>query len=568
MNIDVATPEGAAGEGWLQVDLHGTFAVNYGDYDARAQLLVDGETVGAPVTWLGPQAQQIRVPLTDVFLDGTHQVTIQPMPVEGRLGAFLVDKLRVEYPRYYVADSVTDTLTATANGHSVLTVRGLSGSDVRVYDITAPHAPQVVSGVAVDDLGDQWTATFAASSADSRYLVLGPNAMEALPDLVADSASDLANAANAADYLVIAPRDLEAGALELADYRASAAGGGYVVQTAWLDDIQDEFAYGLDTPYAIRDFLAHVHQNWQTPPAFVVLLGVGHFDHKNANPVDPEFDTNLIPVLMAPTPWGLAASDNRYFDVAGDDGVPEFLGGRLPVLSDAEVSDYLVKLAAYEGSAQPAEDPAWTSRVTLLADNPDAAGEFVADSDALADLVSGEYIIDRLYTGVTDRLDVTPASNSVAVAAFEAGSLLYNYVGHGDTVSLAANPVLFTRTNALSLGNANPLAEGARLPVFAALTCGAGNFASPTTDSLGEALVLNPGGGAIVSFVPTGLSRNDQAHIMNRAFVDALVGAEPASLVSEAVDAAYVAHQLEGTENAAFMRYIYSLLGDPAVMVR
>ena len=46
---------------------------------------------------------------------------------------------------------------------------------------------------------------------------------------------------------------------------------------------------------------------------------------------------NLLPPLMAATPHGLFASDNRFADVEGDDGVPEMAIGRLPVVTSDEL---------------------------------------------------------------------------------------------------------------------------------------------------------------------------------------------------------------------------------------
>ena len=52
-------------------------------------------------------------------------------------------------------------------------------------------------------------------------------------------------------------------------------------------------------------------------------------------------------------------------------------------------------------------------------------------------------------------------------------------------------------------------------PVFTALTCAAGDDTQPGVRSLASSLVINPGGGSIVSVAPTGLSL-DEMHLYSR----------------------------------------------------
>ena len=113
---------------------------------------------------------------------------------------------------------------------------------------------------------------------------------------------------------------------------------------ATLDTIHDEFGHGLASPHAVKNFLRHVHESWRRSPRFVVLLGKGTIDFRdNWGQGD-----NLNTPLFAATPLGLYASDNRLADVSGDDGVPEFMIGRIPVLSNEELRNFIDKLQAYE----------------------------------------------------------------------------------------------------------------------------------------------------------------------------------------------------------------------------
>ncbi len=81
----------------------------------------------------------------------------------------------------------------------------------------------------------------------------------------------------------------------LADYRATQ---GLRIQVVNVQDVYDEFGYGIPDAAAIRDFLAYTYANWTSPaPSYVVLFGDGNFDPKdNLGRGEP----SLIPPYLAP----------------------------------------------------------------------------------------------------------------------------------------------------------------------------------------------------------------------------------------------------------------------------
>ena len=104
-------------------------------------------------------------------------------------------------------------------------------------------------------------------------------------------------------------------------------------------------------------------------------------------------------------------------------------------------------------------------------------------------------------------------------------------------------------------------------PVVAALTCVVGRFEIPGLDSLAESLVLEPEGGAVAVWAPSGLSLNGDAEILNQAFVGALGDGEADDIVlGDAVLTALRRHAVEG--RYPFLWRIYNLIGDPALPLR
>ena len=166
-----------------------------------------------------------------------------------------------------------------------------------------------------------------------------------------------------------------------------------------VQDVYDEFSYGIFNPMAIHDFLAYAYTNWTSPaPSYILLVGDGHYDFKNYLGTG---EPNYIPPYLADVdPWiGEATSDNRYACVSGEDNLPDLFIGRLPVRSSAEASAMVNKILSYE------QNPAtgnWNQQVLLPTDNPDDAGDFYRYADTLANnYLPVPYTAQRIYYGQT-----------------------------------------------------------------------------------------------------------------------------------------------------------------------
>ena len=71
-----------------------------------------------------------------------------------------------------------------------------------------------------------------------------------------------------------------------------------------VEDIYDEFNFGILNPRAIKDFLHYTYLYWQTPaPAFVILFGDASWDYKKILGGDK---TNFVPS------YGNPVSDNWF----------------------------------------------------------------------------------------------------------------------------------------------------------------------------------------------------------------------------------------------------------------
>lgn len=137
---------------------------------------------------------------------------------------------------------------------------------------------------------------------------------------------DLLSAANGADRIAIAHKDLWPEAVRLASYRAAK----YRVAVVDVDQIYAQFNGGMRFSESIQRFLSYVYNSWTTPKnQFVLLFGDGTSDMRNYRFPTP---TMIPPFLVAVEPTlGETAADNRYVTLVGDDLLPDMSIGRFPV---------------------------------------------------------------------------------------------------------------------------------------------------------------------------------------------------------------------------------------------
>jgi hypothetical protein len=304
-----------------------------------------------------------------------------------------------------------------------------------------------------------------------------------------------------------------------------------------LEDIYDEFHHGIASPRAIQAFLAYACGNWRREPRYVVLAGNGTYDYKD----HLGFGGNLVPPLLMSTGYGLFAADRQF--------APQLAIGRLPVSNAAQLGALVQKIIAYEnGSGQ------WTRRVVMAADNPDGGGNYHRDSDDLAGLVPAGYATAKVYLS---SIPLNEARQQL-IQGLNDGALLVNYMGHGGLDRLAHEGLL-------TLGDVSALSNADRLPVVTTLTCLTARFAVPGYDCLGEALILQPSGGAIAFWGPSGLLLNRQSKALGEAFLRSTFKRGGCAL-GDAILEAFQNSADNGS--AAASLDLYNLLGDPGLKLR
>ena len=526
------TPEAAS----LTVRLQGATSSETGA-DHHAVFHLNGTPIGE-TQWTGASNHEVTLSFSQGLLkEGNNDLTVTGHLDSGvPYSIFYIDFFDLTYQRYYRAEN--GALLCRGDENDVVTITGFGTSDLLLFDVTRPDTPKQVRAVTIDKIVEGYRISFTPSSPETVYLAVARGSVSSVK-LLADTPSSLKKKENRADYLIITTAELKEAAQSLASYRQNP---GFKTMVVLLEDIMDEFNFGIFNPEAIREFLSYAYLQWHEAPAYVVLAGDGTYDYKDYL----GYGDNLIPPLMVITPFGIFPSDNRLGDI-DDDHVPEIVVGRLPVATAQELTDLVHKIIAYER----AESGDWRNRVILLADDPDDGGNFTLASNALASLLPGKYVTQKIYLADHPIDDAT----ELLLKGINNGAFLLNYFGHGDLAALADEGV-FTKEDVLLLNN------GDRLPVVTAMTCIAGHFGFPGFDSLAEDALLRSGGGAAAVWAFTGMSLNAEARKMAESFFRR-VSQGRTEVLGKAVLKALQDYGRDG--GMGFMLDINNLLGDPAL---
>ncbi|MEW5868419.1 MAG: C25 family cysteine peptidase [Chloroflexota bacterium] len=493
------------------------------------------------------------------LLPGNNTLSIQcPADFSGHVNRILVNWFEIEYWHTYLADGDTFNFAASQAGTWKFEVSNFTTSDLELYDISDPNAPQQITGYTVTPDGATYTLSFEQTlSEPRRYLALPPAQRLTLSTdkIVLDHPSELHSASNGADYLIISHANFLTAMQPLADYRAAQG-----LRTMFVDvqDIYDEFSSGLIDAQAIHDFLAYAYANW-TPsaPAYVLLVGDGHFDPRNYFGTGEP--TYIPPYLAQVDPWlGETAAENRFVTLVGGDNLPDMYLGRFPVKTSAQASAIIAKILDYE--AFPPANRVY--RVLFVADNEDSGGFFDDLSEEIVNnSLPGTHTPVKIYWQV-NYTDLNAARTTLR-SEIDKGVMLVNYIGHASLGGWGSEQFISVATVS-SLNNAS------MLPFMLPMTCLEGSFHYPSPAgtenniALAEKLLREPGKGSIGGFSPTGYGVAQGHDFLNRGLYQAIFDQGVLEAGPATTYAKLYLFANSGGEHHDLLD-TYALIGDPAL---
>ncbi len=470
--------------------------------DHHLNLSFNGSGVGN-ISWDGKTTvtHTLTLPANRLQTSSTLALTIPAVPGVSIDGLWL-DGFAVRYGYNGSPIAADEQLFVDgANARRAYTVALGSSAGLRLYDVTNPAAPARLSSTSWQNGQVSWGDPNANGHS---YLITNNSSLHAptavrLPQTLPTGS---------ADYVIISHASFIPALTPLVNLRQSQ---GLSVQVVDVRAVYDGFGYGRVAPEAIRSYLSHLYHNGSPAPTYILLVGDGTSDPKRYR-ADSQ-TTWLPPYLADADPWvGEVAADNRYVTVDGDDLLPDMLIGRLPVNSLAQAQTVVTKIVEYETKPFLGD---WNGRITFIADDTDAAGNFAAHSANLA-----QTYVDEPWQ-ITS-LNYTPQLGESAMQtqvkqSWQNGTGLLIYNGHSSIHQWGAERFFH-------LDDVANLSNGARLPVVLQMTCFTGSFAQPYWDTLDEALLRHPDGGAVAVWGATGLGVGTGHDALAGGFLQALIG--------------------------------------------
>jgi hypothetical protein len=518
----------ASGDATLEVRMQGVT-----DLPHQVKIFINETEVGT-LSWEGQVLKTGVFSLPQSYLlEGENLVTL--VALGGEMDVSLVDSIRLTYWHPYRAYG--DELRCQAQGGTQVSIDGFSTPEVRVFDLTDAGGVFEVEtkGKSVDT---GYRVTFRVPGSGTRTLLaLTDQRMKTPAGIRANQPSSWRNAGGYDLVIVSHGKFIDS----LSSLEALRKSEGLSVGVVDIEDVYDEFNFGMKSPQALKDFLSHAGSFWSRPPRFVLLVGDASVDPRNYLGFG---DQDYVPTKLIDTFYLETASDDWFVDF-NNDGLAEMAIGRLPVQTAEEAAIVVSKIIGYEKSGEKKE-------ALLVADRVDNANDFDFEgaSEEVRSLLPAPLVVRKIFRG---QFSSDAQARAELLGGINQGPLLVNFVGHGS--------VEIWRGSLLTAGDAESLANGPQLPLFVNMTCLNGFFQTPYADSMAEALLKAQGGGAIAIWASSGLTEPDKQALMNQEIIRLLFNGQGLT-IGEAMKKAKAATSDQD------IRRTWILFGDPSTRLK
>jgi len=399
----------------------------------------------------------------------------------------------VHYPAGVSAGSVT-----------AYKVTGLS-PDAQVWDVTRVDSIRFLQHV--DD--GNGARLFTANSESLRQFAVFQGNSLPLPVAAGAVANQNLHGTPPTDMVVVAAPEFRMQAEQIAEIHRQKDQLSVMVVTP--AELYNEFSCGRQDLVALRSFMrmlyARAAGSTATAPRYLLLFGSASYDYKNR----VAGNTNLVPTYQSrnsSSPVNSYCSDaylallddwEGSFVEGGGDRM-DVAVGRLPARTVQQAKEMVDKINRY---IHPDSRGDWQNRVMLVADDGDG-NLHLSDMEDMARIWDTTYtpaIVQKVYLDSYSRESRPggnryPEVNRDINARMNRGALVVGYMGHGGVNGWAEERII-------TLPEIREWKSEGRLPLMVTATCEFTRFDNPGGLSAGEAVMLNPLGGAIALMTTT-----------------------------------------------------------------
>ncbi len=493
-------------------------------------------------TFASPEAADAMAALIDSLPAGT--VVLAGISDDGSAG--------MTESAYLALESLGSAQTRSVGPSGSWSLIGIKGAEigtVKEESITGGQGPAMTIDTLRGNKGFRYLASFSDSIAGTAYFATSASAALTPMGIMADRRSELRAVTQGADYLVITHKEFQQSARRLADYRSEV--DGFRTAVIEIEDIYDEFSFGIVDPQAIKDFLNYAVGNWQPPaPSYVILIGDASWDPKMQAANSKK--KNYIPS------YGILVADNWFVTLDGeDDLLPDIAIGRIPAETPEQANGVVNKIIAYE--KQP--HAAWNKEFMFLNGGISTNEQAVFRAQATA--LKEDYLESRPLAARVNSFDkttnelITQSFRRAAAERISEGVVWVNFLGHAGSAVWD-----------IDIGLPDEWGNERVFPFVSGMSCHASRFANPEINSLAENFFMSSIG-AIAYWGSTGFGYVVQDFFLLRGLLQA-VSIDSVRRIGDATTFAkvYLWQQLGEQEKSRFVIDQYVLIGDPALKLK
>lgn len=334
------------------------------------------------------------------------------------------------------------------------------------------------------------------------------------------------------------------------------------------DKIYNEFSSGTPDVAAIRNFLKMLYDkaiSYDDIPRYLLFFGDGSYDNLSSS----SSNSNLLLTYQSAESLSQTASyvSDDFFGFLDDNegGVSGLLDigiGRFPVQTISEAQAIIEKIKTY---LSPTTMGDWRNSILFVGDDEDG-NLHMSQADQLAQYVDTGYPafnISKIYLDAFPQV-ATPTGQTYPSAKLlidnklRAGTLLFNYTGHGGELGLTHEGVI-SLNDILNWDNAN------KFPLFVTASCEFSRWDDYNRTSAGEFVLLNPQGGGIALLSTTRLVYASSNFELNKSFYKYIFERDINNNKYRLGDVVRLTKNSLGNDNN---KLNFSLLGDPALALQ
>ncbi len=337
---------------------------------------------------------------------------------------------------------------------------------------------------------------------------------------------------------------------EYAEYRSSEEGGGFNVQVFNVEELYDEFGYGVEGhAQSINNFANYAKQTWPQLE-YALILGKGLEYNLVREGINEDF---YVPV------YGIPGSDNLLF-AAKNHMYPVASVGRLAIKDSEQIGFYLDKVKQHENPSlfdQTIEGLAWKKDIIHLSGGKSTDQDIIFNGlEQMREIVENNEYGARVTTfQKTASNDIENTVSQQIIDKINAGVSILTFFGHSAVGTLD-----------FSIENPDKYDNYGKYPFMLAMGCLAGNIHTPSL-GVSEDFVLAKDGGSIAFLAASGVATVTDQKLFGSRLYDHL-GNEYYGRSIGLIIRAYIAEKEDLSFNSTNLRTLLEQLtlhGDPAI---